>query len=275
MVLFSLVTSMTISQTIKYSISPGLSIESFRMKKQAQVQTIRDFDHYQSIVTSGFFKVALSGAGSDVAEGMNLSSPSELSLLGTISSDSRDVGRALIQKKGDLNPQVYALYSNKSIGLSNDVYGYTLYKITATKAYLNRNGEKIVLDVFTKNDGTTVPGVSLPPGGSQIISKTLRKSELQQKMSKNMDNALKGIAAKPNNINGVIAGYQMVRIPPYNILHELGIRSGDIIKRINNHPIDSTHKLLELWDSLMNESKIRVDIERQNQILTLDFTITD
>jgi type II secretion system protein C len=275
MIIFSLAAAMTITQTVKYSIDPGYTIESIRIKKTEQGPLTRDVDYYQTIVNSGFFKIATVGAGIDVGDGTNVSSASDLTLMGTIASDSSDIARALIQKKGESNPRVFALYTNKSMGLTNDVYGYILKQIKETKVILTRNGEKIVLDVFAKEDLSNPQGNVIPPGGSQIISKTLSKAELQQKMSKNMDNALKNIAAKPYNINGVVSGYHMVRIPPSNLLYQLGIRSGDIIKRINSHPIDSTHKLLQLWDTLMNESKIKVDIERQNQIITLDFTITD
>ena len=36
----------------------------------------------------------------------------------------------------------------------------------------------------------------------------------------------------------------------------MGARSGDIVKRVNGHVIDSTPKLMKLWESLKNEPKI-------------------
>ncbi|MBN1535005.1 MAG: hypothetical protein JXA20_20220 [Spirochaetes bacterium] len=273
MIIFALVTSFTINQAIRYSISPAYGSEYSKTKRFSIPAQAKDFDYYQPIAESGFFKIATLGAVGNGAEGETVNSVGDLMLLGTISGP-RSIARALIQKKGDPNPRIFALY-RVSGDINNDVYGFRLTKILRSKIYLKGEGNQIVLDVFSKYDPESQQAVPLGPRGGQIVSKTLSKSELQQKISKNMDNALKGIAAKPNNVNGVIDGYYMVRVPPYNLLYSLGIRSGDIIKRINNHPIDSTQKLLQLWDTLMNESKIRVDIERRSQIMTLDFTISD
>ena len=272
-IIFSLVTSLTINQIVRYKISPGYSFDLYKMKKSSIGQQIRTFDYYQSILESGFFKVALPGSAGIGADGSSVSSGNDLILMGTISGPY-SIARALIQKKGELNPKIFALYRVSS-EVTNDVYGYKLVSITTTKVVLKNNGEKVVLDVFSKGEpASQYPGTIANPGGT-VVSKTISKAELQQKVSKNMDNALQGIAAKPNMINGVVSGYYMVRIPPFNILYQMGIRTGDIIKRINNHPIDSTQKLLQLWETLMNESKIKVDIERQNQIITLDLTISD
>ncbi len=272
MTLFSLVTSFTINQVVRYTISPAYGSEFHAMKKQTLAGPARDIDYYQSIVYSGFFKVAAPGSVGEGSEGETVSSAGDLQLMGTISGPP-GIARALIQKKGEQNPKVFALY-RVSGDVTNDVYGFKLTRILRSKVHLKSDGNDIVLDVFTKYQP---PGEQSTLGqmGGQTVTKTLSKSELQQKMSKNMDNALQGIAAKPNTVNGVINGYYMVRIPPYNILYSMGIRSGDIIKRINNHPIDSTQKLLQLWETLMNESKIRVDVERQNQIITFDYTITN
>jgi len=273
MILFALVTSFTINQAIKYSISPAYGSEYIKMKRLVLPVQSRDFEYYQPIAESGFFRMALPGMVGNGDEGETVSSVGDLMLMGTISGPP-SIARALIQKKGDPNPRIFALF-RVSKDVNNDVFGFKLTKILRSKVYLKGEGNQVVLDVFSKFDPEAQQAGPLGPKGGQIVTKTLSKSELQQKMSKNMDNALQGIAAKPNNVNGVINGYYMVRVPPYNLLYSLGIRSGDIIKRINNHPIDSTQKLLQLWDTLMNESKIRVDIERQNQIMTMDFTISD
>jgi len=90
-----------------------------------------------------------------------------------------------------------------------------------------------------------------------------------------IDNAMQGIQAGPHRVNGQIEGFKLIRIRPYNILYEYGIRSGDIIKRINGKKVDSTEKLFNMWQGIKNESKMVIDVERNGQIITFEMNITD
>ena len=41
-----------------------------------------------------------------------------------------------------------------------------------------------------------------------------------------MDDLMQGIQAGPHRVNGQIEGFKIIRIRPYNILYDYGIRSG-------------------------------------------------
>jgi type II secretion system protein C len=81
----------------------------------------------------------------------------------------------------------------------------------------------------------------------------------------NLDNAMKGIVAGPYRKNGQIEGYQLKKVRPYNILYKFGIRSGDVIKRVNGKELNSTEKLYSMWQTMQNESQISVDVERNGR----------
>ncbi|MDY6970415.1 MAG: hypothetical protein SVR08_17435, partial [Spirochaetota bacterium] len=101
------------------------------------------------------------------------------------------------------------------------------------------------------------------------------RSAIQQNVLNNIDNALKGLRAGPYRVRGKIEGYKLFRVKPSNIMYKFGARSGDIVKRINGHPIDSTEKLIGMWKSLNSESHFTADIQRKDKIIQYYFTIKE
>ena len=47
------------------------------------------------------------------------------------------------------------------------------------------------------------------------------------------------------------------------------------MKRINGHSIDSTEKLIGLWESVQSDSKITADVERGGKIQSFVLNLTD
>jgi type II secretion system protein C len=191
----------------------------------------------------------------------------DLQLLGTISGPA-SIARILIKKKQEKDAQIFKLW--------DDVYGYKLVRIDNSKIFLKKDKTTEILDMYPKEE--KIQPTSSPAAGGTANSKnsqTISRSEIQQKVLNNIDNALEGLRAGPNTVNGKIEGYKLMRVSPNNILYKLGARSGDIARRINGHPIDSTEKLLGLWKSIQGDSKITVDLERGGQLLTFELNVTD
>ena len=176
----------------------------------------------------------------------------------------------LIKKQKEKNPEVFRLW--------NDVYGFKLVRIDSFKVYL-KSGEQVeILDMYAKDEKDTSNSgrkESKPTSSGTSDSQSISRSEIQQKVFNNMDNALKGVRAGPYRVGGKIEGYKLFRVRPSNILYTLGARSGDIVKRVNGHPVNSTEKLLKMWGNIQEETKITVDIERGGKLKTFDFNITD
>ncbi len=272
-ILFSYITAITINQFIKSTISPAYNVSSTMNKFVISKPVKKTFDEYKSILDSTFFKLA-----GDAEEPGNNENPvinesnelKDIQLLGTISGPA-SIARALIKKRGEKDSQIFKLWS--------DVYGFRLVRIDNAKIYLKK-GEKVeILDMYAQKDNDR-PG--MPPDSPRFApinsannTQSISRSEIQQKVLNNVDNALKGLRAGPYRVNGNIEGYKLFRVSPGNILYKLGARSGDIVKRINGHAIDSTEKLLGLWQSVQGESKITVDIERGGKLENFVLNITD
>jgi type II secretion system protein C len=262
--LFSYVSAVTINGIIKNNLAV-YPPEKNRLKITKHIQNENLNIDINQLIESGFFRTANTSSADD--SGDISSAISDFKLMGTVTGPP-GIARALIIKKGERQPEVFKLWK--------DVYGFTLTGIESSKVYLKKNSEKYTLNLFDKKDISPSGKTASPDtSGGGVVKKNISRAEMQQKVMNDIDNAMQGIQAGPHRVNGQIEGFKLIRIRPYNILYEYGIRSGDIIKRINGKKVDSNEKLFNMWQGMKNESKMVIDVERNGQIVTFEVNITD
>ena len=77
----------------------------------------------------------------------------------------------------------------------------------------------------------------------------------------------------PNYRNGKYDGFRLVGVRPNSLYAALGIRSGDIVQRVNGQDLNSPNKALELFNQLQTASTINVDIIRYGKKVTLTYKV--
>ncbi|HOK01110.1 MAG TPA: PDZ domain-containing protein [Spirochaetota bacterium] len=263
-VIFAFVTAITINQVFK-----GLFFVYPSEKKRLRPITVNPARYSEvkidKILESGFFRATV-GSATGESDNQITSEITDLKLLGTVTGPS-SIARALILKKGEKQASVFRIGS--------DVYGYTLSGVESSKVYLKSGSSVSTLSLYEKKDLTGEKSSTSTGSVDTAAKKTISRAEFQQKMLNDIDNAMQGVKAGPYRVNGQIEGFQLIRIRPYNVLYEYGLRSGDIIKRINGKKVDSTEKLYNMWQGFKNESQLVFDIERDGKVLTLSINITD
>lgn len=265
MILFSYISAVTINGVIKNTLVVYPS-EKSRVRAAKNVSIEDQSIDINQLVESGFFRAAASGS---VDESEDLTSPvSDFKLIGTVTGPP-GIARALVLKKGEREPDIFKL--------RNNMYGYIITDIQSSKILLKKKSEVHTLNLYEKKDFAAAarPAGSDTAASGGVVKKNISRAEMQQKVMNDIDNAMQGIQAGPHRVNGQIEGFKLIRIRPYNILYEYGIRSGDIIKRINGKKVDSTEKLFNMWQGIKNESKMVIDVERNGQIMTFEMNITD
>jgi len=262
--IFSYISAYTINGIIRQSliIVPD---NIYSGKSRTGQKQNADVPDVEAIVESGFFRVAGAVDHGDVS-----SVPSaidELALIGTVTGPA-GIAMAMIQKRGEPNAGVFRLWK--------DVYGYQLVSISNDFVYLKQGNDRHKVELYDKKESRPASAQgSSGPGQPNVIRSSLSKAEFQQNVMNNIDNAMHGIRAGPYRENGVIEGFRLISVRPFNILYKYGIRSGDIIKRINGKKIDSTEKLYTMWQGLTDESRMVADIDRNGQHITIEINITD
>ncbi len=77
----------------------------------------------------------------------------------------------------------------------------------------------------------------------------------------------------PNYRNGRYEGFKLVGVRPNSLYRAIGIRSGDVIKRVNGVAIDNPSKAIELFEQFRTASEISLDIERRGKVKTFTYKI--
>lgn len=273
-ILFSYSAAWSVTTTLSKSIGADSVVRVNEGSGVYRPDGLRHSVDMDAIIDKGFF--AESDAP-DIARDTpeERSSLDELELVGTVTGPWQ-IARALIQKRGESAPRVFAL-ARMSSDVTNDVFGYKLVYIATRKVYLTKNGERFTIGIDDKKRDSAAPSSpnSSNSSSTHSVSKNISRAEIQQKVLGDMDNALKGLRAGPYRVNGKVVGYRLIQVRPYNILYKFGARSGDIVKRVNGHEIDSTEKLYQMWNSMKTDSQITVDLERGGRTVSFEFNITE
>jgi type II secretory pathway component PulC len=72
---------------------------------------------------------------------------------------------------------------------------------------------------------------------------------------------------------GRAVGFRLFAIRPSSLLHLLGMRNGDLVRRIGGYDISSPDKALEAYTALRKASQIPVELTRSGKPLTFTYEI--
>lgn len=89
----------------------------------------------------------------------------------------------------------------------------------------------------------------------------------------NIGEQLRSALIQPNLVNGKTDGFVIKRIQPGTLLLQMGLRHGDIIRRVNRMPLDSPEKALQVMQQLREARQITVDLERGGAALSFSYEI--
>jgi len=68
---------------------------------------------------------------------------------------------------------------------------------------------------------------------------------------------------------GRVVGVQVTRLPEGSLLTDAGLRTGDVLTRINGTEIDGMATLIGLWPRLQSASELRATVLRNGQPFSL------
>jgi general secretion pathway protein C len=148
-----------------------------------------------------------------------------------------------------------------------------LIAVSRNKVYLERNGKQEVLEVYEKAEekpggrSAGTPPVRRPiPTGTGIRRLSgdqyrIPREDLQGAFE-NMNQLLTQVRVVPNFKDGAPDGFKLLSIKRGSIIHQAGLRDGDIVKRVNGIEIDSPEKAFEVYEQVKNEPLITVEVIR-------------
>ena len=183
---------------------------------------------------------------------------------------------ALIRKSGERESTIYHI--------GDMLEEMEVIRIEQKEVHLRSKGETVVLPMYYKYTAKQGPRPAAPPVREELsgeydsarkVQKVLSRSDVEDRVFSKVNEILTQIAISPYMVNGTMEGLRLVRIPKGNIVYELGGRSGDLVKRVNGHELNQIDQMYKLWENIKDDSRITVDLERNNQIFSFDFEIRE
>lgn len=171
----------------------------------------------------------------------------------------------------------------KSVKLLKVFSKYALFEEDGTEYKIELNSAATVERqkvVTTPTTGATpsvqpvsTPQTSQPERIQQIGNKTLVKKDLLEEYTKNSDKIWRDISLKENLTNGKIDGFTINKIKRGSNFEKLGLKSGDILKSVNNVELKSYDDAMNMYKKVGSMSALNMKIIRGNETMELGYEI--
>lgn len=98
-----------------------------------------------------------------------------------------------------------------------------------------------------------------------------------KKYTSNLGDLLQQALAVPSKDprTGEVNGYLLKYIRPDSIFTKLGVKTNDIIDKVNGNPVRSANDANQLYQTLQTEDRIEVEVKRGGQNVKLEFRVTN
>lgn len=146
----------------------------------------------------------------------------------------------------------------------------TLKEVFVDKISILKDGE---IEFISLTEGEKGPG---DPSQSNIRSDggnfVVPEEEVTAALS-NLPVLLSQARAVPYFRNGQSIGMRLYAIKAGSLYEKLGLKNSDIIKQINNNPVNDPSKALKLFEDLKSQRSISVGVEREGQDVNLNYQV--
>ena len=107
-----------------------------------------------------------------------------------------------------------------------------------------------------------------PPVRSSNI--TVNRTELEESLN-DISSLMTQARIRPHLKKGRPDGFSVSRIKSGSIFLKLGIKNGDVIKKINGNAIRESDDVMLLYEQITSSDDVSVDIERRGRVKTLNY----
>jgi type II secretion system protein C len=108
-----------------------------------------------------------------------------------------------------------------------------------------------------------------PPEDPETPAREMSRIEVQRRLGEEIPRILAETAIAPVTEDGRVVGVQITRLPEDSLLTDAGLRTGDVLTRINDTDIDGMATLIGLWPRLQNAPELRAVVRRNGQPFSL------
>ena len=89
----------------------------------------------------------------------------------------------------------------------------------------------------------------------------------------NLGQLLQQARMVPRLVNGTTEGFVVAMIQPRSLLASLGIQRGDILLSVNDIPLDSPEKAMQVFTQLQEATRVTIGLSRNQQPMTFEYEV--
>ncbi|MBZ0272023.1 hypothetical protein K8I61_08295 [bacterium] len=199
--------------------------------------------------------------------------PRDYRLIGTIAWGEPQYSMAVINTVQTNDTKVYRVGED----LADNAY---VKKIERRRVTVDREGTEIVLEL--PDEPTQLAAVSPIVANVELGDEQIKQvGEGQFVVSRDVIEGgfnnpamwMKGARVMPNFEKGNIAGFKLLRIKPDSLYSKIGLKDGDVIRRINNIEIRGPEDAFRLMSELRGAKTVSLDITRGGQRQSFSYQV--
>lgn len=110
----------------------------------------------------------------------------------------------------------------------------------------------------------------IPPTGSGngVIEQQALNAALD-----NIGQAMTDARLLPSVKDGTVEGFRLSEVKPQGVFGAIGLKNGDVLRMINDYPIDSPEKAIQSFMTLKGQTRIKLDLIRDGVPTSLSYDI--
>jgi general secretion pathway protein C len=180
-------------------------------------------------------------------------------LLGTVSGPQR-VAFAVMEEKGKKRQGLYQT--------GDKVQGALIKKVMRGKVILEVNGKDEILEMEQAKTGKR--GSRGAGRREDEYTITVGRDDLQKSLG-NINSLLTQVRIRPLIKNGKPDGLVLSHVKPGSIFAKLGLKNGDVVKKIDNKEIKSPDDAFAFYNRLKSGAELSLEIGRGSETKTLNY----
>ncbi|MDQ6978555.1 MAG: type II secretion system protein N [Mariprofundaceae bacterium] len=195
--------------------------------------------------------------------------PVKVKLWGTVLAGEASV--AILAVASDPKQKVFRLHATIADGV-------TLEQIWGDAVEVNDHSRKRRIELRQPNGLAATPAQAAPtvahpprPPGP-MLQRSISRGEINRQ-TRNFSQLLSQARVVPHFSNGKADGFVISDIVPRSLFQQIGLRNGDIIRKVNQTVISSAAQAMQLYQSLQQASEIQLEVERAGQTQTINYHI--
>jgi len=197
--------------------------------------------------------------------------PNDLAVAGVVVGRTPERSSAILTSGG----------RTRVVAVGESAFGGRLVSVSADGVALEFGAERVALRLPAAAAAVLArPAAarpSLPPGAPpedpETPAREMSRVEVQRRLGEEIPRILAETAVAPVTEDGRVVGVQVTRLPEGSLLTDAGLRTGDVLTRINDTDIDGMATLIGLWPRLQNASDLRAVVRRGGQTFSLQVSL--